>query len=98
MSNFFVQEKTVEEIKRLIEKQYDFTPGSIDIVSETYGFIHEDDDVLDITKELRVVKHPYKRKIPRRMRTELLDITDSTETDPRVLLSCGHAMGTLTVV
>lgn len=46
----------------------------------------------------KVVRHPNAREIPPNLQTTLLDITYEGETEPRALLSCGHAMGKFIMV
>lgn len=91
-SMVLMQNVTVKKLKTMIEKEHHLPPGSIDIVSELYGITHENDEKLDTTNVLQVVRHPNARIIPTHLSTTVPDSTYPGETEPRALLSCGHAM------
>lgn len=67
---------------------------SVDIVSDKRGNIFMAEDIITNESDiLKVVKHPESRNIPDTLHTTLPDMTNEDETEPRLLLSCGHAIG-----
>lgn len=67
----------------------------VDIVSDENGYVLEDHDIINIADVLKVIQHPKTRTVPISMRTSKPDMTYPAETEPRALLSCGHALSNM---
>lgn len=67
--------------------------SNIHIVCLAKGLIYPDDQKIDrIPRPLEVMVGNLDRKIPPNFETSLPDMVSKDESDPRVKMSCGHAI------